>query len=286
MYQALFTKTNYEYVNKELTNQSLLCQLCKEPLVDPVRTDCIPEPHSFCRQCIEKSIKTDLLCPVPSCNKKIHREDLTSDTDTRFLAILNGLPVRCLGCEETGLKRGDLEAHYNGVCPKISVACPSADMGCSWRGTSDEHDEHFKICVINSFKPVLGAFQGYVELSEGLVKEQGNQIETLQADKRQLEHRLRQRTSFPGPVRADRLPITRENNPPSAISAKMPALQQIIEKMDLKEVMKKLDKYQGQVAMVVKDRDEKDFKIIALQDKVRLLESQLEQSKKNSKSNS
>lgn len=151
---SLQTQTsNFEYMNKESIDDCLLCALCKHPLLNPVSTDCIPESHTCCRNCIENWIKTDPSCPI--CHEKLHIKDLTDINTTNFLRMLNKLLVKCLICNQTDLKRSDFSTHYNENCPKVEVKCPSAYINCSWLGPRDKLEKHLKTCTINLIKPLF-----------------------------------------------------------------------------------------------------------------------------------
>ena len=281
MFKPMFTKNNYEYIDINSIHGSLLCSLCKYPFINPVLTKCEPKPHMFCHQCIHQRIKLDPACPEPSCQQKIHSKYLTSDTHVNFSNMLDDLLVRCLGCEETGLKRCDFEAHYNGICPKINGACPAADMGCSQRGTSNELDEHLKRCIISVVKPTFRGFQKYTEESIDLIKELWNLLETSRIDKKQLGKNPKTRISSIGPEKADHGLNIKDNNLQGTISSKIVALLQIAKEMNMEKILNTLDEYPNQFVMKPKYDDQEEVDNTALQNFIKSPEIQLQQSKKN-----
>jgi hypothetical protein len=176
------SKTKYEYMNKKSIEQYCICAICKEPLIDPVSTNCTPKSHIYCRDCIEKWLKLEPFCP--SCSHELHSQDLTPASGVDFIDILNNLLVKCLGCKQTGLKRIEFDAHYNKICP---IDCPSSDIACSWTGSRDELNEHLKICTINLIKPIITGFQGIKQLIDWI-----GQLENENAILRKENEKLKQ----------------------------------------------------------------------------------------------
>jgi hypothetical protein len=144
----------YEYMNEESINELLKCPICTRPFIDPVSTKCDTKPHIFCRCCIEERVRSNS-SSCPSCHQNLSIQDLTLITDGIIRDMLDQILVKCLGCEQTELKRSNFDAHKKEVCPKVDVICPSSDIRCSWRGSRAQLDQHVNSCVFNLLKPLI-----------------------------------------------------------------------------------------------------------------------------------
>jgi hypothetical protein len=251
-----------------------------DPLIDPVSTNCQPKAHTFCRNCIEKWIKIKSLCP--SCNQELGSQHLTPVAAINFIDMLNDLSVECLGCKQTGLKRIDFDAHYNGICPKTNIECPSSDIGCSWTGTQEELNEHLKICNIDRIKPLIIGFQGREQL-EDRINQLQNQNETLLNENQQLKkggNKLR--TPNVGPLKADHSLYDKGNDQQTRISAYLKGSKQVIREIDLQKILNELNQNQIQTATILKDYKKIQIDFKALQEENQQLTSQQQQKLENS----
>lgn len=128
----------YEYINEESIEQMLICKICNKPLIEPVTTSCL---HIFCRQCIENSFDTNT-SRCSSCNESLSKTDLIRLTDQSLLETLDRIPVKCKLCDETNIKRVDVDDHIMNMCAKAIVACGIHENSCPWIGLREEFQIH------------------------------------------------------------------------------------------------------------------------------------------------
>ena len=166
------SEINYVYINKASINERLKCAICKNPLIDPVSTNCQPEKHIFCRLCILDSIAGNQSCPI--CNQQLNNDNLEPINDRYLINALDEIPVRCQLCNESDLKRMNFNDHLDNVCPAANVTCPSKEMMCAWVGPRDQLDTHLNRCIFNILKPLFNQFQEKIDLQQ-------KQIEKLQS---------------------------------------------------------------------------------------------------------
>jgi hypothetical protein len=69
--------------------------------------------------------------------------------------MLDRLPVKCLDCGQTGIKRGQFENHIEEVCPKGLVSCSAVDIRCPWKGRAKQLNLHKDSCEYERLRPVL-----------------------------------------------------------------------------------------------------------------------------------
>lgn len=105
----------YEYVDEDLINDELKCIICTQPFQSPVIITC---KHSFCLSCIDTWFRQNASCPI--CRHPLERQfPLNKLTSEILLTQLDSLPVRCLKCHKTNIKRMDIETHLK-RCSKLS----------------------------------------------------------------------------------------------------------------------------------------------------------------------
>eukprot|EP00058_Branchiostoma_floridae_P002851 XP_002588339.1 hypothetical protein BRAFLDRAFT_281382 [Branchiostoma floridae] len=95
----------YDYVSE--VDEELTCQICLQPLVNPLDTKC---GHTFCARCIRGFLKMKKMCPIDRLALTI-RDCRTASIMVQKL--LDKLVVYCPNnekCSET-MQRSDLEAH-------------------------------------------------------------------------------------------------------------------------------------------------------------------------------
>lgn len=163
---------NYVYINKESINEHLKCTICKNPLIDPVSTNCQPKKHIFCRLCISDSIARYQSCSI--CHQQLNNDNLEPINDSYLINALDELQIRCKLCNESGLKRINFNAHLDNVCPNATITCPSKDIMCAWVGPRDQLDTHLNRCIFNILKPLFNQFQEKINIQQ-------KQIEKLQS---------------------------------------------------------------------------------------------------------
>ncbi|CAF4087590.1 unnamed protein product, partial [Rotaria sordida] len=70
---------NYEYMNKSSINEDLICEICKNPFIDPV---ILPSPceQTFCLKCIQSNLENHSNNCL-KCNKKsLSNTDLKNES--------------------------------------------------------------------------------------------------------------------------------------------------------------------------------------------------------------
>ena len=120
----------------------LQCQICLQPLVDPVDTPC---GHTFCYFCMLNHLRRTPSCPCdrqPLCEKDIRSSCLIVRN------TLDKLTVVCPNtayCDET-MPRSSLERHLRLSCPGTYVQCPREEEGCNHVGARIQLEEHLWTC--------------------------------------------------------------------------------------------------------------------------------------------
>lgn len=107
--------SKYEYVNENQISPQLICSICSSPFIDPHCTKC---RHTFCGPCITPWLqrqRREDSCPL--CRAKISLRDITPASH-ELCSLLDGLPVKCLACQQTAIQRGQFQAHLDRSCPR------------------------------------------------------------------------------------------------------------------------------------------------------------------------
>lgn len=99
----------------------------------------IPCGHSFCKECIETSLRSDNRCPM--CRLQI--------TDTvmngHLQSLINKLVVaHCPDCDWSGTL--DEFEKYKTICKHVKISCPYSKKGCQERLTGEQMQDHNKVC--------------------------------------------------------------------------------------------------------------------------------------------
>ncbi|XP_078601084.1 ligand of Numb protein X 2-like isoform X3 [Branchiostoma floridae x Branchiostoma japonicum] len=131
----------YDYVSE--VDEELTCQICLQPLVNPLDTKC---GHTFCARCIRGFLKMKKMCPIDRLALTI-RDCRTASIMVQKL--LDKLVVYCPNnekCSET-MQRSDLEAHLIHRCKGTTVRCLRAPAGCRFKGTPAALKEHMQKCT-------------------------------------------------------------------------------------------------------------------------------------------
>ncbi|CAF3770147.1 unnamed protein product [Rotaria sp. Silwood1] len=165
---------NYEYTEKDRIDPLLICELCKDPFIDPFVTPCI---HTFCRQCIEQYLESDSSCPSKWCNQSLRTEDLKPHEPGIVVSMLNRLHVKCKLCEEAPLYRGDFDEHINKDCTKAEVKCTTSKFGCTWSGERDQLNNHLKVCVYQQLSSTFDSLFDKIESQNSYIKQLEDQLE-------------------------------------------------------------------------------------------------------------
>ncbi|XP_078682493.1 ligand of Numb protein X 2-like isoform X4 [Branchiostoma floridae x Branchiostoma belcheri] len=157
----------YDYVSE--VDEELTCQICLQPLVNPLDTKC---GHTFCARCIRGFLKMKKMCPIDRLALTI-RDCRTASIMVQKL--LDKLVVFCPNsekCSET-MQRSDLEAHLIHRCKGTTVRCLRAAAGCRFKGTPAALKEHMQKCTykhtisIDGTKSRLYRTRGHMRLAQG-----------------------------------------------------------------------------------------------------------------------
>ncbi|XP_066287863.1 ligand of Numb protein X 2-like isoform X2 [Branchiostoma lanceolatum] len=156
----------YDYVSE--VDEELTCQICLQPLVNPLDTKC---GHTFCARCIRGFLKMKKMCPIDRLALTI-RDCRTASIMVQKL--LDKLVVYCPNnekCSET-MQRSDLEAHLIHRCKGTTVRCLRAVAGCRFKGTPAALKEHMQKCtykhtISNGTKSRLYRARGHLRLAQG-----------------------------------------------------------------------------------------------------------------------
>ncbi|CAH1268391.1 LNX2 [Branchiostoma lanceolatum] len=153
----------YDYVSE--VDEELTCQICLQPLVNPLDTKC---GHTFCARCIRGFLKMKKMCPIDRLALTI-RDCRTASIMVQKL--LDKLVVYCPNnekCSET-MQRSDLEAHLIHRCKGTTVRCLRAVAGCRFKGTPAALKEHMQKCTYKhtiSTIPRLPVLEGEITTIE------------------------------------------------------------------------------------------------------------------------
>ena len=129
-------------------DDDLMCQVCLQPLVEPVDTAC---GHTFCYNCITSHLRRNPSCP---CDRRpLHERDIKSSS-LLVRRILDKLRVVCPNtayCDAT-MPRSSLERHLRLNCPGTYVHCPREREGCQHVGPRSQLEEHLWTCMYGEDK--------------------------------------------------------------------------------------------------------------------------------------
>ncbi|KAJ3399851.1 hypothetical protein HDV05_001483, partial [Chytridiales sp. JEL 0842] len=133
---------------------------------DPlISRDCF---HSFCAECIFKSLETESHCPL--CRSWLRRDDLILNIALKNVAqeLMVYCPYRKAGCTMV-LSRDGLKSHST-QCPYLPSTCPNSGMGCGFKGSGVAVQKHIDECIFVKLK-------GYIEMNDQQISELRSTIE-------------------------------------------------------------------------------------------------------------
>ena len=140
---------NHLYDYPDNMDEDLLCQVCQQPLVDPVDTPCA---HTFCQACLRSHMRMQKTCPFDG--QPLVRETDVRRSSTLVRNILDKLTVVCPNnayCDQL-MPRHALETHLRYQCPGTYVCCPreEGEGGCGFVGPRNQLEEHLWSCTHGS----------------------------------------------------------------------------------------------------------------------------------------
>lgn len=134
---------NHLYDYPDNIDKDLLCEVCQQPLVDPVDTPCA---HTFCRVCLRSHMRMQKTCP--SDGEPLVREADVRRSSTLVRNILDKLTVVCPNnayCDQL-MPRHTLEVHLKYQCSGTYIPCPREENGCEFVGPRCQLEEHLWSC--------------------------------------------------------------------------------------------------------------------------------------------
>ena len=163
------------------------CSLCLDVLKEPTLTSC---GHHFCRQCIDRVIARDHICPL--CKDHGFQTLLDKATSRKINALQLYCKLKSRGCQWVG-ELGSLEAHIDvkkGDCEFVEVECDFSDFGCTSRMFRKDLPEHREENVHKHLvlMAVMGSRTGGGE-SERRIQEQRAELIQQQLQKKDEEVR-------------------------------------------------------------------------------------------------
>jgi len=179
----------YKYMDETFIDPELICNICQEPFNDPC---CAPCGEIYCRECISRWIQTQK-GSCPHCRRTMSIKRLNK-VPRSLQNMLDRLRVKCTACGQADLKRGDLNDHFHGVCPKTVVSCPSANSKCSWKGQRNQIHLHLMDCRFLPMKPIIT--QLIAENQQ--LKDKVNQLIMLATEQQNENQQLREQIAWLG----------------------------------------------------------------------------------------
>lgn len=138
---------NHLYDYPDNIDQDMLCQVCQQPLVDPVDTPCA---HTFCQVCLRSHMRMQKTCP--SDGHPLLRDSDVRRSSTLVRNILDKLTVVCPNnayCDQL-MPRHTLEVHLKYQCSGSYIPCPREENGCEFIGPRCQLEEHLWSCTHGS----------------------------------------------------------------------------------------------------------------------------------------
>ncbi|CAF0828604.1 unnamed protein product [Adineta ricciae] len=124
----------YEYEDEATIDAKLICSICLSPFIKPTITIC---NHIFCRNCIEIWFKKSLTCPL--CREVLTTKHIKSVRAQAFLDKLDDIEVKCLICEQNGIKRRDFQYHREKFCLKEKHTHSLDEAIHQWENLQSDH---------------------------------------------------------------------------------------------------------------------------------------------------
>lgn len=154
---------------------SLLCPICQDVYVDPVITSKCH--HSFCAECIRKSLSFELQCPL--CRGRLAEAELHPNLALHGLVgeLLVFCPFKQHGCQSH--LRMESVASHELECGFAPSSCQYSTYGCEFTGVMKEVADHTRACPYFALRHFIVASQQKIDKLEQMVKEQTRRMDLL-----------------------------------------------------------------------------------------------------------
>ena len=172
-------KRNLVYKDDASIDVEFKCPICLEPFDNPVSTPC---DHTFCRECIENSIKCNQNQTCPTCRQGSLSKNNLVPANRIISNRIDRYTVKCLTCGEENILRGHFEEHVNNICLKANVSCPAANVRCPWTGPRDQLEGHTNLCLYEQMRPVLSELVTSNENQQKQLNTQSFELKSIQEE--------------------------------------------------------------------------------------------------------
>ena len=137
--------------------ENLICPICLDILKNPISCNSTKKSHSFCEECINKSLENDNKCPL--C-----RQEFLFGTNKKIEKLLQKLKFKCLYYEEGCPKILDYSIYFKHIdkcgfrdllyeCQIEKYSNKEKDSKkCKYKGTIKKINKHFLKCAFSEFK--------------------------------------------------------------------------------------------------------------------------------------
>ncbi|CAM4961542.1 unnamed protein product [Rotaria socialis] len=263
---------NYEYVNKSNISNYFICEICKNPFIDPVA---LPEPceQTFCFKCIQLNLENHSQNCL-QCNKKsLSNADLKKES-LIVRKTLDNLPVKCRSCFQENIRRAKFSQHMQEICPKRRVCCSASNIQCPWYGPYDQFHRHVNECPYEKIRPLLSKLINDVARLDQLTQLQ-TKIQNLENNFEQLQNQMEQTENENKSLREKLNEMEKFEIENKILYEKISKMEKVgIESESLREKISEMDK----IEIENKYLKEKTNKLI---DEKQLIHDQYDQYKKN-----
>jgi len=190
------TKDNFVYMNEDSIDENLICEICARPFIDPIEH--VMCGHTFCRLCAKGLRK------CPQCRGETDENSMRPVISRALLRPLGELRVECPTCKEH-VVRSELISHvqkcptdcpfgcndkvvpadyveHEKKCPVKVLACPAADLNCTWNGPRRELEAHLNGCIINQLGTIIRGLQEQSQQAQNQIRQLKEEIQSIRQD--------------------------------------------------------------------------------------------------------
>jgi len=190
------TKDNFVYMNEDSIDENLICEICARPFIDPIEH--VMCGHTFCLLCVQGQRK------CPQCRKETDENSMRPVISRALLRPLGELRVKCSTCKKY-FARTELAKHvqkcptdcpfgcndkvmpedyveHEKKCPGKVLACPAADLNCTWNGPRRELEAHLNGCIPNQLGTIIRGLQEQSQQAQNQIRQLKEEIQTIRQD--------------------------------------------------------------------------------------------------------